>query len=145
MLSLSAINKRKGKVMAAEPNKNILVVDDDSSIQELLRIILSKHGYKVYQARDGEEGIQKFLEVKPDLVVSDISMPKGDGFNVAILIRCKEESVGKRVPILLISAFYDDHANQENAARCGADAFLSKPFTQKQLIEKVQGLLGPGL
>lgn len=131
--------------MAAEPNKNILVVDDDSSIQELLRIILSKHGYKVYQARDGEEGIQKFLEVKPDLVVSDISMPKGDGFNVAILIRCKEESVGKRVPILLISAFYDDHANQENAARCGADAFLSKPFTQKQLIEKVQGLLGPGL
>jgi len=130
--------------MAGEPSKNILVVDDDSSIQELLRIILSKHGYKVYQARDGEEGIEKFLEVKPDLVVSDISMPKGDGFNVAILIRCKEESVGKRVPILLISAFYDDHANQENAARCGADDFLSKPFTQRQLIEKVQGLLGPG-
>ncbi|MBN2720559.1 MAG: response regulator [Proteobacteria bacterium] len=130
--------------MADEPNKNILVVDDDSSIQELLRIILSKHGYKVYQARDGEEGIEKFLEVKPDLVVSDISMPKGDGFNVAILIRCKEESVGKRVPILLISAFYDDHANQENAARCGADDFLSKPFTQKQLIEKVEGLLEPG-
>jgi len=126
-----------------EQGKNILIVDDDSSIQELLRIILSKHGYQVFQATDGEEGVRKFLEIQPDLVVSDISMPKGDGFNVAILIRSKEESLGRRIPILLISAFYDDHANQENAARCGADAFLSKPFTQKQLIEKVQALLEP--
>ncbi len=125
-----------------EPGKKILIVDDDSSIQELIRIILSKNGYHVFQATDGEEGVRKFLEVKPDLVVSDISMPKGDGFNVAILIRSKEESLGRRIPILLISAFYDDRANQENAARCGADAFLSKPFTQKQLIEKVQDLLG---
>lgn len=124
--------------------KNILVVDDDSSIQELLRVILSKNGYNVHQATDGEEGVRKFLEIEPDLVVSDISMPKGDGFNVAILIRSREESIGRRVPILLISAFYDDHANQQNAARCGADAFLSKPFTQKQLIEKIHTLLGQG-
>jgi len=123
--------------------KNILIIDDDSSIQELLRIILTKNGYMVHQATDGEEAIIKYMEVQPDLVISDISMPKGDGFNVAILIRSKEESLGRRIPILLISAFYDDHANQENAARCGADAFLSKPFTQKQLIEKVQALLEP--
>ena len=120
--------------------KNILIVDDDTSIQELLRIILTKNGYMVHQATDGEEAILKYMEVRPDLVISDISMPKGDGFNVAIIIRSKEDQ-GPRVPILLISAFYDDYANVQNAERCGADGFLSKPFTQKQLIDAVEALL----
>ena len=123
-----------------QTEKNILIVDDDSSIQELLRIILTKNGYTVHQATDGEEAIHRYMEVNPDLVISDISMPKGDGFNVAIIIRSKEKE--KKVPILLISAFYDDHANVKNAERCGADAFLPKPFTQKQLIEAVEKLLG---
>ena len=120
--------------------KNILIVDDDMSIQELLKIILTKNGYNVHQAIDGEEAIHKYLEGEPDLVISDISMPKGDGFNVAIIIRSKERD-RPRVPILLISAFYDDHANVQNAERCGADGFLPKPFTQKQLIDAVEGLL----
>lgn len=125
----------------SEKNKSILIVDDDASIQELIRIILTKNGYEVHQATDGEEGVIQFMKVKPDLVISDISMPKGDGFNVAILIRSKESTLGRKIPILLISAFYDDHANRENAKRCGADSFLSKPFTQKQLIEAVEDLL----
>lgn len=120
--------------------KEILIVDDDSSIQELLRVILTKNGFIVHQAKDGEEAIHKYMEVEPDLVISDISMPKGDGFNVAIIIRNKERE-GPRTPILLISAFYDDYANVENAERCGADAFLPKPFTQDQLLQAVKGLL----
>jgi len=124
----------------SDKSKSILIVDDDRSIQDLLRIILTKNGYDVHQATNGEEAIQRFMEVNPDLVISDISMPKGDGFNVAIIIRSRERS-GTHIPILLISAFYDDHANVQNAERCGADAFLSKPFTQKQLIDAVEGLL----
>ena len=124
----------------SDSGRTILIVDDDTSIQELLRIILTKNGYTVHQAADGEEAIHKYIEVEPDLVISDISMPKGDGFNVAIIIRNREKE-GPRIPILLISAFYDDHANVENAQRCGADAFLPKPFTQKQLLEAVEGLL----
>ena len=120
--------------------KIILIVDDDTSIQELLRIILTKNGYTVNQATDGEQAIHKFMEVQPDLVICDISMPKGDGFNVAIIIRSKERE-GQHIPILLISAFYDDHANVKNAERCGADGFLPKPFTQKQLIGAVEKLL----
>ncbi len=119
---------------------NILIIDDDPSIQEILRIILEKNGYAVHQATDGEEAVSMFLNVKPDLVVSDISMPKGDGFNVAIVIRSKEEA-GQKTPILLISAFYDEVSNRENAERCGADSFLSKPFTRKQLLSAVEGLL----
>ncbi len=118
----------------------ILVVDDDPSIQDILRIILEKNGYNVHLATDGEEAVQRFLDVQPDLVISDISMPKGDGFNVAILIRSKDQE-GKKTPILLISAFYDDRANQDNAERCGADAFLPKPFTQKELLDVVEELL----
>lgn len=129
----------------SDRGKTVLIVDDDASIQELIRIILTKHGYDVHLATDGEDGVVKFMEVKPDLVISDISMPKGDGFNVAILIRSKESLIGRKVPILLISAFYDDHANRENAKRCGADSFLSKPFTQKQLIEAVEKLLSPNV
>ena len=120
--------------------KIILIVDDDTSIQELLRIILTKNGYTVHQAVDGEQAIHKYMEVQPDLVISDISMPKGDGFNVAIIIRSKERE-DQHIPILLISAFYDDHANVLNAERCGADGFLPKPFTQKQLIGAVENLL----
>ncbi len=124
-----------------DQEKSVLIVDDDASIQELIRIILTKQGYQVHVATDGEEGVRKFLETAPDLVISDISMPKGDGFNVAILIRSKESLLGRKVPILLISAFYDDQTNKENAARCGADAFLSKPFTRVQLLEAVENLL----
>ncbi len=121
--------------------KKILVIDDDPSIQEILRIILERSGYQVYKAIDGEEAINKFVDVKPDLVISDISMPKGDGFNVAIVIRNKEEGGDSRIPILLISAFYDDVSNHENAVRCGADSFLSKPFTREQLLNAVGELL----
>lgn len=120
--------------------KKILVIDDDPSIQEILRIILERSGYQVYKAIDGEEAINQFIDIKPDLVISDISMPKGDGFNVAIVIRSKEKG-DSRIPILLISAFYDDVSNRENAVRCGADSFLPKPFTREQLLNAVGELL----
>ena len=119
---------------------DILVVDDDPSIQEIIRIVLERHGYRVHIAVDGEHAVTRFMEVKPDLVISDISMPKGDGFNVAILIRSREIQ-GKKTPILLVSAFYDDQGNRDNAERCGADGFLPKPFTQRQLLDAVEGLL----
>jgi CheY-like chemotaxis protein len=121
-------------------NNTILVVDDDPSIQEIIKIVLQREGYDVHLAEDGEEAVNRFNEVKPDLVISDISMPRGDGFNVAIVIRSLD--LERKVPILLISAFYDDDANRENAQRCGADAFLSKPFTQKELVGMVSDLLG---
>jgi len=120
--------------------KKILVIDDDPGIQEILRIILERNGYQVYKAIDGEEAVNQFVDIKPDLVISDISMPKGDGFNVAIVIRSKEED-DNRTPIILISAFYDEVSNRENAERCGADSFLPKPFTRKQLLNAVGELL----
>ena len=68
-------------------------------------------------------------------------MPQGDGFNVAIMIRSLEDE-DQRVPILLISGACDDSENQENAKRCGADALLCKPFSRRDLLERVRSLLG---
>lgn len=122
----------------------ILVIDDEFSIQEIVRLILEKQGYEVAVASDGQEAVEEFGRFDPDLVISDVAMPRGDGFNVAILIRTREAAGGRRTPILLMSAFYEEEANRGNTERCGADAFLGKPFTHAQLLEAVEGLLGKG-
>ncbi len=120
----------------------ILVIDDEFSIREIVRLVLEKQGYEVAVAGDGQEAVEVFHQQTPDLVISDVAMPRGDGFNVAILIRARESAEGKRTPILLMSAFYEEEANRDNTARCGADGFLPKPFTHAQLVEAVEGLLG---
>jgi two-component system response regulator MprA len=124
-----------------EGKGRILVIDDEFSIREIVRLVLEKQGYHVEVAGDGQEAVEAFRDQAPDLVISDVAMPRGDGFNVAILIRSHEASAGKRTPILLMSAFYEEEANRDNTARCGADGFLPKPFTHAQLVEAVERLL----
>ena len=68
-------------------NEKILVVDDDTNICELLRLYLTKEGYQVTVANDGEEGLEKFNQVKPDMVLLDVMMPKMDGLEVCRRIR----------------------------------------------------------
>ena len=63
-------------------NEKILVVDDDTNICELLRLYLTKEGYQVTTANDGEEGLEKFNQLKPDMVLLDVMMPKMDGLEV---------------------------------------------------------------
>ena len=74
-------------------NEKILVVDDDTNICELLRLYLTKEGYQVTVANDGEEGLEKFNQVKPDMVLLDVMMPKMDGLEVCR--RSEERRVGK--------------------------------------------------
>ena len=102
-------------------NEKILVVDDDTNICELLRLYLTKEGYQVTVANDGEEGLEKFNQVKPDMVLLDVMMPGEDGFAVCRRIRSLTE-----VPILFLSARTDEAAVLEGWAS-GADDFLSKP------------------
>ena len=68
-------------------NEKILVVDDDTNICELLRLYLTKEGYQVTTANDGEEGLEKFSQVKPDMVLLDVMMPRLDGLEVCRRIR----------------------------------------------------------
>ena len=112
-------------------NEKILVVDDDTNICELLRLYLTKEGYQVTVANDGEEGLEKFNQVKPDMVLLDVMMPGEDGFAVCRRIRSLTE-----VPILFLSARTDEAAVLEGLG-IGADDFLSKPFRVAELRARV--------
>ena len=112
-------------------NEKILVVDDDANICELLRLYLTKEGYQVTVANDGEEGLEKFNAVKPDMVLLDVMMPGEDGFAVCRRIRSLTEA-----PILFLSARTDEAAVLEGLG-IGADDFLSKPFRVAELRARV--------
>ena len=106
-------------------NNKILVVDDDSAINELIKVNLELGGYKVVQAFDGIKGFALCKQEKPSLVILDVMMPEVDGFTVAQRIRKNEET--KNIPILMLTALseLDDKVKGFNI---GVDDYLVKPF-----------------
>ncbi|MCI8589786.1 MAG: response regulator transcription factor [Clostridiales bacterium] len=113
----------------------ILVVDDDLNICEMLRLYLKKDGYDVSSASDGEEGIEKFREFAPDLVLLDIMLPTRDGWSV-----CREIRETSDTPVIMITAkgeVYDKVFGLE----LGADDFIVKPFDMKELTARIKAVL----
>ncbi|MCI8331417.1 MAG: response regulator transcription factor [Clostridiales bacterium] len=113
----------------------ILVVDDDLNICEMLRLYLKKDGYDVSSASDGEEGIEKFKEFAPDLVLLDIMLPTRDGWSV-----CREIRETSDTPVIMITAkgeVYDKVFGLE----LGADDFIVKPFDMKELTARIKAVL----
>ena len=113
----------------------ILVVDDDLNICEMLRLYLKKDGYDVSSASDGEEGIEKFREFMPDLVLLDIMLPTRDGWSV-----CREIRETSDTPVIMITAkgeVYDKVFGLE----LGADDFIVKPFDMKELTARIKAVL----
>ena len=107
-------------------NEKILVVDDDTNICELLRLYLTKEGYQVTTANDGEEGLDKFNQVKPDMVLLDVMMPKMDGLEVCRRIR----KLGN-TPVMMLTA------KGETLTRCWAWSWVqtitwSSPLTPRK-------------
>ena len=121
--------------------KRVLVVDDDRVIQQLLEVNLQLEGYEVVAtASDGREALDKIAELKPDLVILDIMMPKMDGLEVCRHL--KAEPTLAKIPIVLLSARAQDLDVREGLD-IGADAYLTKPFDPVELLEIV-GRLVPG-
>ncbi len=119
-------------------NNKILVVDDDSAINELIKVNLELGGYKVVQAFDGIKGFALCKQEKPSLVILDVMMPEVDGFTVAQRIRKNEET--KNIPILMLTALseLDDKVKGFNI---GVDDYLVKPFEMDELKVRVRALL----
>jgi CheY-like chemotaxis protein len=116
----------------------ILVADDDDDILALVALRLERLGYRVRQARDGEEALAAVADERPDLVVIDAMMPRLDGYEAISRLRADPETVS--LPVILLSAC----ARSADAAAgldAGADLYLAKPFRAPELAEAVAQLL----
>ena len=116
-------------------NEKILVVDDDTNICELLRLYLTKEGYQVTTANDGEEGLDKFNQVKPDMVLLDVMMPKMDGLEVCRRIR----KLGN-TPVMMLTA-KGETFDKVLGLELGADDYMVKPFDTKEVVARIKAVL----
>ena len=113
--------------------KNVLVVDDHPEIRDLMVKILERRGYRVSTASDGHDALTQFALARPDLVITDLSMPGLNGYQLCRLIRGISS-----VPVLIMSA---QKGVEEKAYEMGADAFVSKPFDMEALWAEIDELL----
>ncbi len=119
----------------------VLVCDDDRAILELVSTRLTLAGYDVFSARDGEEAVERIVNLRPHAVVLDLGMPRLDGFGV--LTKLGRERAMK-TPILVLTA-RNAVADVQKAIGLGARDYLSKPFKDQQLLMRVARLLRPKL
>jgi DNA-binding response OmpR family regulator len=114
----------------------ILLVDDEESIQKLLTYPLEREGYRVVQARDGEEALARFIEAPVDLVVLDLMLPKLGGLEVCRRMRKIEGTV----PIIMLTA-RGDEVDKVVGLELGADDYITKPFSIREFMSRVRALL----
>lgn len=115
--------------------EKIMVVDDEEHIVELVELYLGEEGYLVESAADGEEAVEKFAQVKPDLVVLDIMLPGMDGLEVLRHIRGSS-----RVPVIMLTA-KESEVDKVVGLELGADDYLTKPFSPRELVARVKAVL----
>lgn len=116
----------------------VLIADDDPDILELVSLTLERDGYEVARARNGEEALQIASERQLHLAVLDFMMPGIDGYEVTR--RLREADGEHRLPILILSAFAEDR-QAALALAVGADAYMRKPFSPRELLAKTGSLI----
>ena len=116
-------------------SKMILIIEDEESIQNIIKAFLEDAGYTVVLAADGLEGIEQFRANKPDLVLLDLMLPKIDGFAVCEILR--KES---RVPIIMLTAL-DDEDSQMKGFDALADDYITKPFSMPVVMKHIEAVL----
>ena len=118
-----------------EPNKKIVVIDDEPSVQEVVRAYLERDGYLVYVAGNGREGLALAERAKPGLIVLDLMLPDVAGEEIAREIRIRSD-----VPILMLTAKASEDERVGGLA-LGADDYLTKPFSPRELVARVRAVL----
>jgi PAS domain S-box-containing protein len=122
--------------------RSVLIVNDSADQLELMNLALSQAGFTVFTAEDGRKGFAVAKRVRPDLIISDVTMPEVDGIELCRLIRLDEE-LGTR-PILLVSALRTDTASVVEGLKAGADEYLEIPFDTTRLIALAARLIQRG-
>src|SRR5213083_892095 len=113
-------------------SKTILVVDDDYELSDGLRTVLEKQGYRVLQARDGQQGKQVIYQQRPDLVILDMMMPRMGGYPVLEHFRDKKDAP----PIIMITA-NEGSRHKAYAEYLGVVEYIRKPFAMERLLESI--------
>ncbi len=120
------------------PRTRVLVIDDDPVILELLRINFEIEGFEVISACDGQEGLDRAGADHPDVILSDIMMPRLDGLQ--LLTRLKNDPATANVPVVLLSA-KAQRAEVDKGLALGADDYVTKPFDPLELLDRVNAAL----
>ena len=119
--------------------RKLLLADDSITIQKVVNLTFADEGIEVVTAGDGDSAMQRFVEIKPDLVMVDVNMPGMDGYRICELI--KQDAETKHIPVILMVGSFEPF-DEEEARRVGADDYLTKPFQSiRQLVNKVSLLL----
>ena len=113
----------------------IVLVDDDANLRHTLGYALRQEGFEVFAAEDGERGLEAFHQSRPDVVLLDVMLPNLDGFEVCRRIRKESD-----VPILMLTA-RDTELDKVVGLELGADDYLAKPFSTRELVARVRALL----
>lgn len=121
--------------------KKILLIDDETQITRVLRRGLGARGYEVRVASDGRSGVELFHDLRPDLIITDLSMPEMNGIEV-----CREIRKVSEVPIIVLSVKGEERSKVQ-ALDAGADDYITKPFGMDELFARVRAALrrSPGL
>lgn len=117
----------------------ILIADDEPNILISLEFLMKREGYVVHLARDGREAVEGIVAHRPDLVLLDVMMPHKSGFDVCQEVRARDDV--RQTRILMLTAKGRDTDVAKGLA-LGADAYMTKPFSTKELVGKVRDMLG---
>lgn len=123
----------------ADSRPRVLIADDDPDILELVAFRLSRAGFDVVKAADGEDALAKIAEHAPDLAVLDVMMPKLDGYEVTRRIRASDPA--DEMPVILLTARVQD-IDIARGFEAGADDYMKKPFSPLDLRARVEAVLG---
>lgn len=117
------------------PGETVLVVDDEASILDLMRLYLEREGFRVATARDGKQALELIARLRPALVILDLMLPEVDGFEV-----CRRARRESDVPILMVTA-RDEDVDKIVGLELGADDYLTKPLHLRELVARVKAIL----
>ncbi len=124
----------------------ILVVDDDRVLQQVITTALQAKGYQTVSAYDGEEGLRKVVDDRPDMIILDVVMPKKNGFEVSKELKNDPKYYFfSKIPIMMLTVYPDDRDNAHLSIREGmemdAEDYLHKPFETIELLRRTERLL----
>ena len=117
----------------------VLVVDDDEVIRRLIAVNLQLEGFEVVTAVDGQDCLERVVEIDPDVITLDVMMPRLDGWETAVQLRKSPETAHIKVVLITARAQEDD---KTRGGHVGADAYLTKPFDPNEMIRVVRELVG---